>query len=316
MTTAQRESATKRKNIKLIVVDIDGTLLNDEHVLSDRNREALRKAIDSGIKVVIATGKSRGGNESVLAALNLDTPGIYVQGLMICDPQGGVLHQQTLDPALARRVITFAEQRGFDVVAYSGNRLVTKMSVQQVDEIAKYHEPVPEPIGPLVNHLGLIPMNKLLILGDPRKLKALRWQLEKQLDGQVSFTSTNVLNTLEVLPLGASKGKALKVLIHDMGIAPEHVMVIGDGENDIEMLKLAGFGVAVGNANPKLQAIADEIVSTNNESGVAEAIEKFILPDPKPEQPEATAKAEESTETEKDDAEASEELSEKPEDAS
>lgn len=292
MTTAQRENTTKKKNIKLIVVDIDGTLLDDNHSMSDRNRDTLLNAIKSGIKVVVATGKTRSGNESVLAALNLDTPGIYVQGLMICEANGNIRHQQTLDPDLARRVITFAEQRGFDVIAYSGNRLLTKMSVKQVDDIIQYHEPLPEPIGPLVNHLGIVPMNKLLLVGDPRKLKALRWQLEKQLDGQVSFTSTNVTNMLEVMPLGTSKGKALKVLIHDMGIAAEDVMVIGDGENDLEMFKLAGLSIAVGNANPKLIAVADEVVSSNNESGVAEAVEKFILPDETKEEPKAEAKAE------------------------
>ncbi|MCB9461840.1 MAG: HAD family hydrolase [Anaerolineaceae bacterium] len=278
MGTPQTDSKTTTPEIKLIVTDIDGTLLNDDHSMSDRNREALRKAIDSGIPVVLATGKTRASNESVIAALNLNTPGIYVQGLIIFNPDGTVRHQQTLAPEMARRVITFSEQRGYKVMAYSGNRLLIKSDDDELNAISNYHEPTPEPIGPLVNHLYTQPIHKLLIFGTPKKLKALRWQLEKQLDGQATLTSTNVSNNLEVLPAGASKGKALKVLLHEMGIDVKNVMVIGDGENDYEMIKLAGLGVAVSNAHPKTKAAADAVVSSNNEHGVAEAVEKYALP--------------------------------------
>lgn len=277
MGTPQSDNSATQPDIKLIVTDMDGTLLNDDHSMSDRNREALRKAIDSGVPVIIATGKTRTSNESVIAALNLDTPGIYVQGLIIFNADGSVRHQQTLDPDMARRVITFVEQRGHKVMAYSGNCLLIKADDDELNAIANYHEPMPEPVGPLVNILNTQPIHKLLIFSTPKKLKALRFQLEKQLDGRASLTSTNVMNTLEVLPAGASKGKALKVLLREMNIDAKNVMVIGDGENDMEMVKLAGLGVAVSNANPKLIAIADDIVSSNNDHGVAEAIEKHVL---------------------------------------
>lgn len=274
--TTTPATETTQRDIKLIAVDVDGTLLNNDHSLSDRNRQALLRAHEAGISVVLATGKTRAGAESIIAALNLTTPGIYVQGIIVYNPDGSVRYQETLDPITIRRVITFAEQRGFDVLAYSGNRLVMKLVEDRHLAITRYHEPTPESIGPLVNHLETLPINKLLIFGAPRKLAALRWQLEKILDGQAGFTSTNVLDTLEILPPGASKGKALKVLIHEMGITPAEVMAIGDGENDIEMVKLAGLGVAVANANPKLKAIADVVVSSNDEDGVAEAIERYV----------------------------------------
>ncbi|MAU11966.1 MAG: hypothetical protein CL607_19235 [Anaerolineaceae bacterium] len=277
MGTPQSKNSDTQPEIKLIVTDMDGTLLNDDHSMSDRNREALRKAIDNGVPVIIATGKTRTSNESVIAALNLDTPGIYVQGLIIFNADGSVRHQQTLDPDMARRVITFVEQRGYKVMAYSGNRLLIKADDDELNAIANYHEPMPEPVGPLVNILNTQPIHKLLIFSTPKKLKALRFQLEKQLDGRAALTSTNVMNTLEVLPAGASKGKALKVLLREMNIDAKNVMVIGDGENDIEMVKLAGLGIAVSNANPKLIAIADDIVGSNNDHGVAEAVEKHVL---------------------------------------
>jgi hypothetical protein len=129
-----------------------------------------------------------------------------------------------------------------------------------------------------------VSINKLILGGDDKRLKALRWQLEQQISGQVTFTSAQVGGLLEVLPANASKGKALKSVLHDLGIPADQVLAIGDGENDIEMVKLAGIGVAVGNAFEGLKAIAKHIVATNQEHGVAEAIERFVLP-PKPPAP-------------------------------
>jgi hypothetical protein len=82
---------------------------------------------------------------------------------------------------------------------------------------------------------------------------------------------------LEVLPPNGSKGDALRVLLDELNIPAEQVMALGDGENDIEMLQLAGIGVAVGNASPLLKAVADQVVASNDDDGVAEAIERFVL---------------------------------------
>jgi len=269
-----------KRDIKVIVVDVDGTLLNSNHVLSDRNRETIRKAIDSGIQVVLATGKTRAGAESVIAALNLQTPGVFVQGLLIYNGDGTIRHQQTIDDATVRRVIQYAEASGFSVVIYSGNRLLVKANEPLVDAIADYHEPMPQAVGNLVNIVGEVPAHKLFIVGGtPRKIKKLRWQLNQQVGTQVSFTTTAMLDSLEVLPKGASKGNGVRVLLKEMHVSPEQVMAIGDAENDLEMLQLAGLGlgVAVGNATDALKEVAHEVVATNDEHGVAEAIERFVL---------------------------------------
>ena len=126
--------------------------------------------------------------------------------------------------------------------------------------------------------MDTIPIHKILILGDDvSRLRGLRWQLNQQLGDQVSFTGSAVLTTLEVLPRGANKGQGVKTLLSQMNIVPEKVMAIGDANNDIEMLKYAGFAVAMGNASDALKAVADEVVGTNDEDGVAQALEKFVL---------------------------------------
>jgi len=266
------------EEIKLIVVDLDGTLLNSDHQMTERTEKALKTAIQKGVQVVIATGKTYLSARDLIDRLGLTTPGIYLQGLAIYNGDGTIKHQQTLDSDLARTVITFGEERGFTMVAYSGTRILVR-SLNEDDRILseKYHEPVPEAVGPLQNLLGNTPINKIIAirLNDARRITALRWQLGVQLGGKAKLTQA-LLDMLEILPPGASKGTALKVLLRDMGIASANVMAIGDGENDIEMIQMAGVGVAMANASQKLKDVATYITTSNDEDGIVQAIEKYI----------------------------------------
>ncbi|NOK86046.1 MAG: hypothetical protein GFH27_549395n68 [Chloroflexi bacterium AL-W] len=274
---------TQQPKIDYIAIDVDDTLLNSKHQLTERTENAIKAAIAQGVRVGLATGKTWLSTKDYIARLGINAPGVYIQGLAICNPDGTVLQQQTLDVSLLRRVITFVEDRRFDIVAYCGDRLLTRVSSPRVDWLGnKYHEPMPEGIGPLQNILDDVPVNKLLIVGkdEPKRVAALRWQLERQLDGQARIMEIMLNDVIEVLPAGASKGITLRALLKSLGIAPENTLAIGDGKNDIEMVQLAGIGVAVGNAHDDLKAVADYVVASNDEDGVAEAIERFVLVKP------------------------------------
>lgn len=268
----------KKADIKVIVTDIDGTLLNSQHKLTERTEKALKAAMAQGIKVVLATGKTRRSVDDIIKRLDLKTPGIYVQGLVISHPDGSEEHLGTLDAGLMRRVLTFIEDRGFQAMAYSGKRiLVRNNTAEAIILTEEYDEPKPEVVGPLVNIVEDVPINKLIFCGrEAKHITALRWQLTHLIDGDARITQA-LPDAIELLPFGASKGTALKLLLKEMGLEPENMLAIGDGENDIEMIQLAGMGVAMGNANPKLKAVADATVASNDEDGVAEAIEKFVL---------------------------------------
>lgn len=271
----------KQANIKVIVTDIDGTLLDSKHELTERTEKALKAAMAQGVKVVLATGKTRRSVDDIIKRLDLKTPGIYVQGLVISHPDGSEQHLGTLDAGLMRRVLTFIEDRGFQAMAYSGKRiLVRSHTVEATVLTEEYDEPRPESVGPLVNILEDVPVNKLIFCGrEAKHITALRWQLTHLIDGDARITQA-LPDAIELLPVGASKGTALKLLLKEMGLEPEEMLAIGDGENDIEMIQMAGIGVAVGNANPKLKAVADATVSSNDADGVAEAVEKFVLKTP------------------------------------
>lgn len=266
-------------NIQLVAVDLDRTLLNSDHVMTERNEQALKKAIEQGVKVIIATGKTQYSARDIIKKLDLDTPGIYVQGLVIHYADGTTKHLSTLPAEILRSVITFAEDRGFETVIYAGSRVLIKAESPDANELSEeYDEPAPEVVGPLQNILDEEKVNKLLVIKrhNPRKVTALRWQLSMQLDGKAKLVQA-LDDMLEVVPKNSSKGTALKALLKELDIAPENVLAIGDGENDIEMIQLAGIGVAVGNASEKLKAVADHVVKSNDEDGVADALEKFVL---------------------------------------
>lgn len=267
------------KTIKLIAVDLDGTLLDSESRLSERTEQVMKQAIAQGVKVVLATGKTAYSGRDIIKRLGLDTPGIYTQGLEIRYPDDSSKVLAALDADLARRFITYADERGFDVVAYNGSRLFTRKLTPQVRELSeRYHDAMPEVVGPLQNLLNSMSFSKLLIMRrhDIKRINALRYQFNLQLDGKARLVQA-LGDMLEVLPPGQSKGRALKVLLKEFDIKESEVMALGDGENDIEMVKMAGIGVAMGNAHDSLKAVADHVTTTNDEDGVAAAVERFVL---------------------------------------
>ncbi len=272
---------TTTNAVQLIVIDLDGTLLNSQQQMTERTEKALKAALEKGVQVMLATGKTVVSGRKLVERLGLKTPGIYSQGAAVYNADGTLRFQQTLDPTIARQIITFAEDRGYRMTLYCGDRLLVRSVTGWLNELhARYGEPQPEAVGGLQNVLDSVPVNKLLAVadGDPRRTKALRWQLSMQINGSARLVQTAVSEVLEILPPGVSKGTALKTLLKDLKIPASAVLAIGDAENDIEMLKMAGIGVAMGNAHASVQAVANHVVASNDADGVAEAVERFVLP--------------------------------------
>ncbi len=271
---------TPTQPIKLIAIDLDGTLLNSNHEMTERTEKVLKTALSKGIRVIIATGKTFLSSRHIIKRLGTNTPGIYNQGTITFNSDGTVHSQQVINKVLARQVITYAEDRGYIIGIYSGTRILVRKLTQRMEELTTYfHEPMPEAVGPLQNILDTTPINKIIIFypHDPRRVQALRWQLSMQIDSSARLLSAGIPDELEILPAGASKGSALKVLLKEMGISASQVMALGDGENDLEMLELAGIGIAMGNASDHVKSVANVTTKTNDEDGVAEAVEKYVL---------------------------------------
>lgn len=258
--------------IKLVAIDMDRTLLNSQHEMTARVEAALRACLASGVQIVIATGKTRCSSVPIIQKLNLATPGVYSQGLVLYNADGSVRYRHSMQPELVTEVVTFARARDVPFLVYSGDELLVLERSRYTDAIANYHEPVPI----LVPSFDGVPVEKFILMHEVATIPLLRRELEERFGRQLTIVQA-LDDMVEIMPLGASKGGGLRRLLDDMGVAPEHVMAIGDGENDIEMLQLAGLGVAVGNAKPALKAVADVVVADNDHDGVAEALERFVL---------------------------------------
>lgn len=280
--TAQAPLAPEKPKpqIKLVAIDIDGTLLNSKSELTPRVEKAFKAALAQGVRFVLATGKTRGSMEWLLHELG-DVPGIYNQGCVTVNGDGSVRSQQILDDKIVRQFITYAEDRGFVVALYSGGRILmrTRNTVIE-DNMRHYREVAPEAVGALQNIIGTLPINKAIAMGEPRAVTALRWQMSLQVGKAARLVQAGVPEMVEILPPGASKGAALRKLAGELGIAPENILAIGDAENDIEMIQYAGLGVAMGHAHDPVKAAANEVVADHDHDGVAEALEKFVIVKP------------------------------------
>lgn len=262
--------------ILLAAIDIDGTLMTPEGELTDRNARAIRQASQAGVHIVLATGKTRASAQHLFHELGLETPGVFNQGLVIYDGDGSVLQETSFDRETAAAIIRFAEARSLPYFAYSGTRMLTPAdSIFRQRMHHLYDEPLPEVVGSVLHHLHDVQVNKFIVC-DPVDEGKVRAGLARLCADQAHVTQA-VSQFIEVLPPGTSKGGGLAWLLEHLGMPTRQVMAIGDGENDLEMLQLAGLGVAVGNAHERVKAVADFVVASNRESGVAQAIDRFIL---------------------------------------
>ncbi|MBN2470283.1 MAG: HAD family phosphatase [Anaerolineae bacterium] len=267
-----------RYPIKLIATDLDGTLLNSDHIVTPRTERALKAAIAQGVQVIFATGKTMHSRQKLVEQLRLATPGVYSQGLVLLNADGSTRYRRDLDREAARPVIAFLEARGYNLVAVAegGTRLLAERLSSLTDFMIAHHEPFPELVGPVSGAVEDTPLTKLLIEIPPAELPAVRDELAR-LGGDTIELVQSMPQLLEVLPPGASKGDGLRRLLDDLGIAPAEVIAFGDAENDLEMLQMVGIGVAMGNATDSVKAVADYVTASNDEDGVGLAVERFVL---------------------------------------
>lgn len=262
--------------IRLVAIDIDGTLLNNQLEIAPRTAQAIQQVRAQGIPIIAATGRAPGATQAIMARLGIVAPGVYLQGLLALDADGKVLHEQTMASGTVRQVIAFAKDRGLTPLIYSGRRIIVEARTYYADLLTPYGEPAPEVVAPLESVPDTLPVHKVLLLDEPDRITAARGELTGLMDGQATITQALPI-AIEILPHGASKGAGLGYLLEALGILPENAMAIGDGENDLEMIRMVGIGVAMGSAPDHVKAHADAIVGTVDQAGVADALERFVL---------------------------------------
>lgn len=266
---------------KLIAIDIDGTLLNSSLEITPEVKEALRRAKAAGLRIVLATGRPIDGMDDYLRELDFYHPGEYA-----ITSNGSLL----TEPATGREIVRHAiSKEDFQRI----HTLATKLDVGYVIETdhcyytTHTHLPVEVAYLSYINKLPLVIIDPEDLPDDVRYIKGMisdaldrMEDLPSQLPEEVRSTFATMMSSatiLEVLNPKATKAQTLSKLLDKLEIQPEEVLALGDNQNDMDMLALAGTGVAMGNARPEVKEIADYITKTNDENGVAVAINKFIF---------------------------------------
>lgn len=264
---------------RLLALDVDGTLVNDDLVIRPAVAEAVRAARAQGVRVVLATGRSAGSAMLVAQQLEIAEPIICYQGGMVYDPvaRRTVMHM-TMEPESTAEAVQMLIDDGIFVVAYVDERLCIWENRPEMEMYLRWHpEGTEVVVAPdLANYVREFPPIKLLIIAEPEMLAQQLARLSAHFEGRLAVFRTHALFG-ELTSLNISKGTALQALTKQLGIPREQVVAIGDQENDMTMVRWAGLGLAMGNAIPALKEVADAVVPSVEEDGVAWAIEQYVL---------------------------------------
>ena len=266
---------------KLIVSDFDGTLAEDDKNISQRNISAIKSYVNRGGKFVVCTGRMSDSVvplREIFGTQNQSICEIGSNGSEIRDAKGNLLSSHGINPAVARRIIEKAMQMDWHVHYYDLERGYA--CVKERDFIITNYEKVTGTVCKVVDLLGYIDEHpdviipKIMIVVAKEDMEKTVAEMEKdEYEGTIHTLST--ANFLEYLPDSAGKGRALSWLANYYGIDLSETIAIGDNLNDMSMIETAGLGVAVASGREQLIAIADYVAPSNNESAVADVIEKF-----------------------------------------
>ncbi|EDP67955.1 hydrolase, haloacid dehalogenase-like family protein [Carnobacterium sp. AT7] len=267
--------------IKLVAIDLDGTLLNREHIISDENKEVIKKAKEQGVKVVLCTGRPLLGMISYLEELNLREVGDY--GITY---NGGLVQRTDTGEVLSKKTLTKVEIEEIFALSKEINVPCNFIDLEKI-----YEPPYPEGRDSLyptvMRALPYVPIEMEHVSEDIAINKTVFCYEQTSLDEAIKkipvhfhekytiMKSRPVL--LELMPKGVDKGSGIAVLADLLGFEASEVMSLGDEANDAAMIEYAGMGVAMGNATDEIKAMAQYITKTNEEHGVAHAIQKFVL---------------------------------------
>ncbi len=261
--------------IKLLITDIDGTVLNEKCEYTKEIKSLFNKLSLAGVKVVLATGRMFMGADPVREELGLNTPVVCYQGAMIRSGNN-ILHSSSVSHNLAREIIKISREKNFHLNLYNDDSLIVEDDNKLFMEDYTKGRHTTYKVVNSFDEVKLGVVSKLLaIVYDEQKLLDLQLEMEKILKGKIAVVRSHKYY-LEFTDPMATKGEALKFLSKMWGIKKEEIMASGDQDNDYDMLLNAGIKIAMGNASPKLKSIADYICPPIQEDGLSFAIKKYI----------------------------------------
>lgn len=259
---------------KLVAIDVDGTLLDDSHKLSDENKKSIQKLLKNDIKVILFSGRGYSALSPLIESLGLKDAVATQNGSLILDVSGKrCMHKEMISPEDCRKILLYCTVNGYCPLIYQGDEVYGGLKGKYLnifetcmDQKVIYTEMIEE------CYRGE-PLGKILVLDDPERIQQVQTWIIKTFQERVSAELAYDFS-LEIG--GSDKGRALKWLASYYQIPREEIMAIGDGENDKGMLQFAGLGIAMAGAMENVRELAGYVTLSNNDSGVAHAIRTFM----------------------------------------
>ncbi len=267
---------------KLLVVDIDGTLLSKNGNISAEDKEALARASDSGIQVSLSTGRVVQASLEIIKQLSLEGYHIFSDGALVSNPKkGGEVYVKPISEELVREIVKFVHLNEINLDLFSVTHFFIERETWVSDIRRKFFglEPTIVDFAKLWQKERII-KGGLAVRSDEEKAEAdnfcrhFKDSLAFSLTKSPTYPEVDFIN---VLAPGVSKGKALEALVSYLGISLSEVIAIGDGGNDVSLLSRVGLAIAMGNAPDELKAVADYVTLDVDHNGVAAAIKRFLL---------------------------------------
>jgi Cof subfamily protein (haloacid dehalogenase superfamily) len=267
--------ADKRK-ISLVLADVDGTLVNEQKVLTKRAQAAVQHLREAGIRFAITSGRPPRGMAMLLDDLKLDTPIAGFNGGIFVTPQLAIIEQKTLPDDIAAQAIELIRACGLDAWVYRGNDwLITNADAPHVAREAWTVQFKPTIVGDVGGNPGQIA--KIVGVSDEHD-KVQRCEAEAQAAfGQRATANRSQPYYVDITHKDANKGAVVEFLSQHLEVPAAEIATIGDQPNDVLMFKRSGFSIAMGNASDQVKEQASVTTDTYNDEGFAKAMERFIL---------------------------------------
>jgi len=262
-------------SVKAVAMDLDRTILGDDLEFSPAVVRAVGRLGGAGIGAIVATGRMFASARPYALQLGVTAPVICYQGALVADPRTGdwLLHRP-MDVPLAHEVIEAVDAAGFHMNVYVDDRLYVEELNEEAITYATHARLEAYAVGDLRSWLDR-PTTKIVVVGEPEALDGLQDTLRTRFDGR-AFIAKSLPMFLELALPGVSKGSALEFVCERLGIDPASVVAFGDGANDVELLEVAGLGVAVADADAALGPIAGWTVPSVDDDGVAGFLDALV----------------------------------------
>lgn len=265
---------------KVLVLDIDGTLTNSQKEISENTKRGIRTVLEHGHKVILASGRPTPGMRRYEKELELEKYGGYLlsfNGARIVECRTGqIVYQRTLPLAIIPGLCAYAKQNGCGLVTYFGDHIVSAFEPDEYVELESRINGMPIRVVQNFKHYVDFEINKCLMTAPVEKAAEVEKELAAKYGDMVSVYRSEPF-FIEIMPKNVDKATSLDRMLQSVGLTRENAICCGDGFNDISMIQYAGTGVAMGNAQPAVKEVADYITGTNDEDGLVQVIDEFIM---------------------------------------